>query len=356
MPGKCALTLIAVSLPQGGNASNIKVKGKNWGDYFVYDDDDKVRDWVVFSKRILLGDHAGFNGTDIHAINIGNRSGNRNQQEYASAIGIGAGETDQKSNAIAIGSQAGENRQNLYAIAMGQNAGQTNQQNSAIAIGKNTAQTEQQNNAIAIGTNAAQKNQQNNAISIGTNAGQTGQKTYSIAIGTNTAQTNQGKYSIAIGTNAGRTGQAENSIMFSAVPNGISSKESGFYVKPIRAASYGSMLCYDPYNNEIHYEGSSRRYKYDIISLENLTSTVYQLQPREFKYKLSGQTDIGLIAEEVYEIDSSLAYLNQNNIPEGIRWNTITTYLLKEIKKLRNRILVLKEKKQLFSTRTTGFT
>ena len=249
-------------------------------------------------------------------------------------LGLNSAIRQQAKNIIALGAYAGQNSQD-NAIAIGSNAGQMNQQSNSIAIGTNAGQTIQLSNSIAIGSNAGQINQESNSIAIGSNAGQTGQKTHAIAIGANAGQLNQGEYSIAIGVNAGQTGQAANSIIICAGPTGISTSESGFYVNPIRGprGAWG-VLAYDLSTNEIFLNGSSRRYKYDIIPLENDTSTIYQLEPREFKYKLSGKTDIGLIAEEVYQIDPSLVYLN-NGEPEGIQWNTITTYLLQELQKLK---------------------
>lgn len=289
MPSRCDLTLIDVALPEGGNATNIKVKGKGRSEYFVYD--NIINDWRVFSQRILLGDHPGFDGSDTPGVNIGNRSGNAEQQIYATAIGTSAGQNSQKTNAIAIGYEAGYSSQGSNAIAIGYRAG--------------------------------------NIL--------------------------QGSNSIAIGYLAGTT-QVSNSIVLNGGSNGINVAQSGFYVNPIRGADISqSVLWYDTATSELRYTGSSQRYKYDIIPFEKPTATLYQLEPREFKYKLSGSQDIGLIAEEVFNIDPSLVYLSQGE-PEGIQWNIITIYLLQEIKKLRNRIQALKEKKHLFTARATGFT
>ena len=283
MPGRCDLTLIDVALSEGGNATNIKVKGKKWSEYFVYD--NKINDWRVFSHRILLGDHANFDGSDIPGINIGNRSGNAAQEIYATAIGTSAGQNSQKTNAIAIGHNAGYSSQGT--------------------------------NAIAIGHNAGYSSQGSNAIAIGYNAG---------------------------------TIQVSNSIILCGGSNGMNATQSGTFIKPIRGADISqSVLWYDTDTSEIRYTGSSQRYKYDIIPFEKPTTSIYQLEPREFKYKLSGTPDVGLIAEEVFHIDPQLVYLSKGE-PEGIQWNIITIYLLQEIKKLRNRIQVLK---QLLSARTT---
>lgn len=222
-------------------------------------------------------------------------------------------------------------------VHLGLNAALNQQSDNIIALGAESGQSSQPN-AIAIGRNAGQTDQRINSISIGTNAGQSKQGSNSIAIGQNAGLIEQGPYSIAIGTNAGRTGQVASSIILSVGLTGIVAEQSGFYVNPIRGAdiAYGA-LTYDIATSEIRYNGSSQRYKYDICPLEKDTSVLYQLEPREFKYKLSGNQDIGLIAEEVFNIDPSLVYLSKGE-PEGIQWNTITTYLLQEMKKLKSEV------------------
>jgi hypothetical protein len=310
-------------------------KGQSYGSYLFWNaNSESGGKWTVEDKSVHLGLNSAIRQQAKNIIALGAYAG-QNSQDNAIAIGTNAGQMNQQSNSIAIGTNAGQTIQLSNSIAIGSNAGQTTQESNSIAIGTNAGQTIQLSNSIAIGSNAGQINQESNSIAIGSNAGQTGQKTHAIAIGANAGQLNQGEYSIAIGVNAGQTGQAANSIIICAGPTGISTSESGFYVNPIRGprGAWG-VLAYDLSTNEIFLNGSSRRYKYDIIPLENDTSTIYQLEPREFKYKLSGKTDIGLIAEEVYQIDPSLVYLN-NGEPEGIQWNTITTYLLQELQKLK---------------------
>jgi hypothetical protein len=50
---------------------------------------------------------------------------------------------------------------------------------------------------------------------------------------------------------------------------------------------------------------------------------------------MDDMSDIGLIAEEAFKCDPSFAYLDKDQIPEGIQWNVITTYLVAEFKKLK---------------------
>ena len=114
---------------------------------------------------------------------------------------------------------------------------------------------------------------------------------------------------------------------------------SGFFVNPIRGPTISSnVLSYNTTTKEIFYNGSSRRYKHDIENLTENTENVYKLEPREFKYNIGDKQDIGLIAEEAHECDPWFAYIDQHGIPEGIQWNSITTYLIAEMKKMKEDI------------------
>ena len=89
------------------------------------------------------------------------------------------------------------------------------------------------------------------------------------------------------------------------------------------------------------------------------TSKVYDLVLRTFKWKDSeeaiadengitdavetivGETDFGLIAEEVHEVLPELVIYNANNEPESVRYKTISVLLIEEMRKLKARIEVL---------------
>lgn len=326
MPARCPVFLLEVALSTGGNATNITVKGSNWGEIFIYDDEEKS--WVI-SSNLILGVHTGINGSS--GIGIGAFSGLNSQSIYAIAIGRDAGNIFQHESAIALGKNAGYQSQQTNAIAIGLNSGQTNQQANSIAIGVTSGQTNQQAISIAIGTNSGKVLQQTKSIAIGPNSGQTNQQANSIALGVNTS--NQGVNSVAIGANTiASTSQIVIDASFSTPLTGI----SGLFLRPVRGPLSGAgFISYDTTTKEVIYNGSSERYKYDIRDLTD--SSVTGLQPREFKYKLNDAPDIGLIAEEAFQCDPSFAYLDNQQIPEGIQWNAITVSLVLELKRLKVR-------------------
>lgn len=309
----------------------------NYGEYVYWNNIKSV--WTVGSTNINIGSNNEQQGQEIHAISIGRLSGHIDQSTNSIAIGEQAGYAYLPEGSVAIGSKAGQTGQMSttgFSVAIGENAGYDNQYRNATAIGENAGQTYQGTYAIAMGQNAGQMRQSENAIAIGYNAGQTGQKSNTVAIGQNAGQYGQNPYTIAIGQNAGQNNQVSNSIVFNATSSVVNATVPGTFVKPIRGPiGTGSMLSYDTSTKEIIFNGSSRRYKYDIATLSENTENIYKLTPREFKYSLNDETDIGLIAEEANECDNWFAYKDKTGIPEGIQWTAINTYLIKEIQSLR---------------------
>ena len=337
--GRCPVFLLEVALSTGGNATNITVKGSNWGDYFIYD--DTIKNWRSFSNRIIIGDHTSNDNTTT--LGIGARAGYLSQSATAIAIGINAGNANQNDSSVSIGTSAGENKQRIGAVGIGYNAGQTNQGTTSIAIGSSAGQINQGYTSISIGLSAGQYSQATGAVAIGANAGRYSQATGAVAIGTNAGQTNQGTNSIAIGYNSNAGFQ---SIVIDASYSGIpfNTGATGVFIRPVRGPALGSnLLSWDTATKEIFYNGSSQRYKYDIQDLSASKSvSIDDLQPREFKYKLDNVPDIGLIAEEAHTCNNAFAYLDKTQIPEGIQWNAITVALLKELQQMKKRIQILR--------------
>jgi len=329
--GRSPLVRLSVAVQSGGYATNIRVKGENWGDYFIYD--DVASSWITLSNKIVLGNHTDPGNTTF---GIGYFAGYLQQTPTAIAIGTYAGNVDQYAGSIAHGHYAGQFRQG--GIAIGNSAGNRDQSAGAIAMGLNAGFQNQSTGAIAIGLNAGSENQSAGAIAIGENAGSQNQSKGAVAIGQNTGDT--GSYSISIGQKA--TGKG---IAINATNIQLTSPASGVFVKPIRGPMIGNnLLSWDTGTKEIFYNGSSERFKYDIQPLRTATTT-RDLQPREFKYKLDDVQDVGLIAEEAFKVNPSFAYLDKEQTPEGIQWNAITTSLIAELQEMKRMIAVLKANK-----------
>jgi hypothetical protein len=74
------------------------------------------------------------------------------------------------------------------------------------------------------------------------------------------------------------------------------------------------------------------------------SSVIYDLRPVEFNTADSEDRQVGLIAEEVDSIDHALTIRKSGSEVIGISWNVITTYLLAEIKALRERVTILESR------------
>jgi hypothetical protein len=330
--GSSLLVLLDVQLKSGEYESNITIKGSNWGDYFIYD--NTIGTWVVLSDKIILGSHTALDKTTT--LGIGQFAGYLQQHPTAVAIGSFAGNATQSTGAIAIGTEAGKVSQK--GIAIGKLAGAFQQQPNGISIGLNAGQTDQR--GIAIGANAGYSMQYPGAIAIGNNAGKINQQNGAIAIGANAGQTNQGAYSILIGNNI--NGLADNTIIIDASSSPLVVSTPGVFVRPVMGPMIANnLLSWNTSSKEIFYNGSSQRFKHDIKPLMTGQS-IYNLQPREFKYKDDHSPDIGLIAEEAFYTNNAFAYLDKEGIPEGIQWNAITASLIKEIQQMKQRIAILK--------------
>ena len=322
----------------------------NYGEYVFWNNIKSV--WTVGSTNINIGSNNEQQGQEIHGISIGRLSGHIDQSTNSIAIGEQAGYAYLPEGSVAIGSKAGQTGQTStpgFSVAIGENAGYNNQYRNATAIGYKAGETYQGTYAIAIGANAGQMLQSENAIAIGLKAGATGQSPNTVAIGENAGKYGQNPYTIAVGQNAGVNNQPSNTIILNATSSILNaSGVTGTYINPIRGPiGTGSMLSYDTSTKEIIFNGSSQRYKYDIQTLSENVENIYKLTPREFKYSLNDERDIGLIAEEANDCDKWFAYKDKTGIPEGIQWTAITTYLIKEIQSLRTKRDKLREELNL---------
>jgi hypothetical protein len=87
---------------------------------------------------------------------------------------------------------------------------------------------------------------------------------------------------------------------------------------------------------------SSRRFKQDIRDIAGDSDRLMNLRPVAFKYKPefdpAGQTQYGLIAEEVADVSPDLVTFDRGGRPEGVRYHLIAPLLLNEVQKQRRTI------------------
>jgi hypothetical protein len=90
-------------------------------------------------------------------------------------------------------------------------------------------------------------------------------------------------------------------------------------------------------------ETSAKRFKKNIISLEDSLSKVLQLNPVEFDWIRDDKHDIGLIAEEVNKILPSLVQVKGEEV-QGIHYSRLTAVLIGAIQELTKRVEQLENK------------
>ena len=90
-------------------------------------------------------------------------------------------------------------------------------------------------------------------------------------------------------------------------------------------------------------ETSSRRYKDNIIPIENSLDKITKLQGVTYTRKDTNNTEYGLIAEEVYDVLPELVNKNLDGEVESISYGRITSLLIESIKEQQKQI----EKQQI---------
>ena len=94
------------------------------------------------------------------------------------------------------------------------------------------------------------------------------------------------------------------------------------------------------------HASSSRRYKEDIKSMDNVSEALYGLHPVTFRYnKEIDRTQslaFGLIAEEVAEVNPDLVARNSQGESESVHYDAVNAMLLNEFLKEHDQMQDLK--------------
>lgn len=100
----------------------------------------------------------------------------------------------------------------------------------------------------------------------------------------------------------------------------------------------GFSLCANTASNRVGLcPASSIRYKTNITNLTLSLATVLRLRPVTFDWKDSGDADLGLIAEEVAQVDPQLALFRDGKI-EGVKYDRIGVVLINAVKEQQAQI------------------
>jgi hypothetical protein len=82
---------------------------------------------------------------------------------------------------------------------------------------------------------------------------------------------------------------------------------------------------------------SSARYKRDIGDLELGLAAVLRLRAVGYRWKDSGQADVGFVAEEIAALDERLVTRNDRGDVEGVKYDRLTALLANAVQELAAR-------------------
>jgi hypothetical protein len=124
-------------------------------------------------------------------------------------------------------------------------------------------------------------------------------------------------------------------------PRGFYNSSLATWVLTIANGTGGYTIKDDGYGN-LKRETSSARYKDNIRDSEYGLNAVMQLQSRMYETKFGGQTDVGLIAEEVALVIPELTIFNKEQQPDSVSYDKFTSVLIKAIQELKAEVDSLK--------------
>ncbi len=91
-------------------------------------------------------------------------------------------------------------------------------------------------------------------------------------------------------------------------------------------------------STQIAFCSSSLRYKINVAPFHSGLSLVNRLQPILFNWKTSGETDLGLGAEDVAKVEPLLVTHNEKGEIEGVKYDRIAVVLLNAVKEQQAQI------------------
>ena len=114
------------------------------------------------------------------------------------------------------------------------------------------------------------------------------------------------------------------------------------------SATTGSDVRYSTSDGQIYYQTSSKRYKTNIVNLENSLDKINTLRPVRYKDINTGEPACGLIAEETVKVIPEVVFnkeiegFDEPQI-EGINYTDLVPFLIKSIQELKAEVDLLKQ-------------
>lgn len=113
---------------------------------------------------------------------------------------------------------------------------------------------------------------------------------------------------------------------------GTTSPGTKLAVDGLPSTSSYSFVRIDTSTGDFYIDSSSQRYKKDIQDFEGDFDKIFDAEPKSYVDKVSGQREIGYIAEDLNELGlTDLVIYNNEGEPDGLKYDRISLYLVEII-------------------------
>lgn len=144
--------------------------------------------------------------------------------------------------------------------------------------------------------------------------------------------------------------QNDHGTVASINKNGDAWFDGGMEVDGLNGTSSYNNVRVNTSNGQFYYETSSARYKDHIGVLNDDFSRILELKPKKYTDKASGLREIGYIAEELDALGlKDLVIYNDEDQPNGLKYDRISLYLIEVLKQYRDEIELLKKKVEMIN-------
>ncbi len=121
------------------------------------------------------------------------------------------------------------------------------------------------------------------------------------------------------------------------------------------ATAGAATVCRNSTTGELTLCSSSIRYKEEIEKNTSGLQLISKLQPVDFRWKESGEKDLGLIAEEVAKVEPLLVIHSDDGEVEGVKYDRIGVLLVNAVKEQQAMIEALQEENKSLKEENTFF-
>jgi len=298
--------------------------------------------------QTALGYYTGYSNTGTHQTAVSSYAGYLNSGDYQTAVGHYAGRSNTGFAQTAVGHQAGYFNTGTRQVALGNHAGNGNTGIEQIALGYYAGYSNTGNYQTAVGHFAGNSNTGTHQTALGYYAGYYNSGHRVTGVGYEATRDNTANDVVAIGYQAG---------MDNAVANQFIIKQANINATPLIQGDFLSgnvgIGTTSP-QEKLDVNGNVRANEYyysSDISLktgigylpgEETLSKVLKLQGVSFKWKESGKSSIGFIAQDVEKIFPELVNTDQNGL-KSIQYGNLIAPLVESIKEQQKQIEQLRQ-------------